>query len=99
MEASAGEAELVWDADTRCYAPDMYRAEATVAGVLSRLAAQPLLEPPRTASLSGSQRVERWIDTNEKSTSKALSLLASVKYCRQTAAGLSLFGHLQRGRS
>lgn len=67
--ASAAAAEIVWDAGTRCYAPAMFRAEATVASVLSRLAAQPVLEPPRTGSLSGSERVERWITNNEKSTS------------------------------
>lgn len=75
VEAAPAAAELVWDSYTRCYAPDMFRAEATVASVLSRLAAQPMLEPPGTASLSGSQRVERWIDTNEKSTSKPASYL------------------------
>ena len=45
---SAAVSEVAWDGGTRCYAPDMYRAEATVAAVLSRLAAQPVLEPAST---------------------------------------------------
>ena len=60
--------EMAWDASTRCYAPDMYRAEATVASMLAHLAAQPQHEPPGTASLSGSERVQRWMDTNERQT-------------------------------
>ena len=59
---------IVWDGHTRCYSPDMYRAETTVANVLARLAAQPPHEPPGTATLSGAERVERWMSTNEKAT-------------------------------
>ena len=59
---------VVWDSATRCYSPEMYRAETTVASVLARLAAQPPHEPPGTATLSGAERVERWMSTNEKAT-------------------------------
>ena len=58
----------VWDSHTRCYTPEMYRAETTVASVLARLAAQPAHEPPGTATLSGAERVERWMSSNEKAT-------------------------------
>ena len=59
---------VVWDSRTRCYLPAMYRAETTVASVLARLAAQPPHEPPGTSTLSGAERVERWMSTNEKAT-------------------------------
>ena len=59
---------VVWDNHTRCYSPEMYRAETTVASVLARLAAQPPHEPPGTATLSGAERIERWMSTNEKAT-------------------------------
>lgn len=68
--------ELSWDAATRCFAPDIFRAEATVASVLTRLAAQTVLEPTRLASLSGAQRVERWMNTNEEQTSERSAPIA-----------------------
>ena len=72
---------VVWDNHTRCYLPEMYRAETTVVSVLARLAAQPLHEPPGTATLSGAERVERWMSTNEKATGRLRHECPMVSRC------------------
>lgn len=62
-----------WEDGTRCYSPDMYRAESAVASVLTRLAAQPRQPIPAWRHPSGDARVEAWMNSVEKETKVQLS--------------------------
>lgn len=73
LHAAEESSALQWSEATRCYTPQMYKAETVVASSLARLASQARKAIPRDGDHDGASRVERWMKKNEAHTKVQLS--------------------------